>query len=116
MKPIRQCSLLQVHVLVAGKDAKDAASSAAKAAGVDKVFLADGASVDNGVAEGITALISGLQAKNSEFVESFHSLAAVAAASTPLTRTATDFVVLQNIATSSHPPQTTAVTSRLASP
>ena len=46
-----------VHVLVAGKDAKAAADAAAKLDGVSKVLLADDASLDQQLAEPMAALI-----------------------------------------------------------
>lgn len=53
-----------VHVLVAGNGCGDAAKAAASIKGVDKVLVADGASVDNGIAEDLTALILAVQDKN----------------------------------------------------
>jgi electron transfer flavoprotein alpha subunit len=44
-----------VHILVAGHNAADAANEAAKISGVSKVFLADGAQFANGLAEPIAA-------------------------------------------------------------
>ena len=49
-----------VHVLVAGKDAKAAADAAAKLEGVAKVLLADDASLDQQLAEPMAALIVSL--------------------------------------------------------
>jgi electron transfer flavoprotein alpha subunit len=49
-----------VHVLVAGKDAKPAADAAAKLDGVAKVLLADDASLDQQLAEPMAALIVSL--------------------------------------------------------
>jgi len=49
-----------VHVLVAGKDAKAAADAAAKLDGVAKVLLADDASLDQQLAEPMAALIVSL--------------------------------------------------------
>ena len=49
-----------VHVLVAGKDAKAAADAAAKLDGVSKVLLADDASLDQQLAEPMAALIVSL--------------------------------------------------------
>jgi len=49
-----------VHVLVAGKDAKPAAEAAAKLAGVAKVLLADGAAYEHQLAEPLAALIVSL--------------------------------------------------------
>src|SRR5471032_2497157 len=49
-----------VHVLVAGKDAKAAADAAAKLDGVKKVLLADGPSYEHALAEPLAALIVSL--------------------------------------------------------
>jgi electron transfer flavoprotein alpha subunit len=49
-----------VHVLVAGKDAKAAADAAAKLEGVAKVLLADAAAYEHAVAEPLAALIVSL--------------------------------------------------------
>ena len=49
-----------VHILVAGKDAKPAADAAAKLDGVKKVLLADGASYEHALAEPLAALIVSL--------------------------------------------------------
>ena len=49
-----------VHVLVAGSDAKAAAEQAAKLSGVTKVLLADDASLGNNLAEPLAALIVSL--------------------------------------------------------
>ncbi len=49
-----------VHVLVAGKDAKAAADAAAKLDGVAKVLLADAAAYEHAVAEPLSALIVSL--------------------------------------------------------
>jgi electron transfer flavoprotein alpha subunit len=49
-----------VHVLVAGKDCKAAADSAAKLAGVAKVLVADAAAYEHAVAEPLAALIVSL--------------------------------------------------------
>jgi electron transfer flavoprotein alpha subunit len=46
-----------VHVLIAGSNAKAAAEAAAKVAGVAKVILADGAPLDHGLAENISAQV-----------------------------------------------------------
>jgi electron transfer flavoprotein alpha subunit len=50
----------EVHVLVAGKDAKAAADAAAKLDGVAKVLLADGAAYEHQLAEPMAALIVSL--------------------------------------------------------
>ena len=50
----------EVHVLVAGKDAKPAAEAAAKLDGVAKVLLADGAPYEHQLAEPMAALIVSL--------------------------------------------------------
>ena len=47
----------EVHVLVAGENAKAAADAAAKLAGVTKVLLADGAAYAHDLAEPLAALI-----------------------------------------------------------
>ncbi|MGD9481614.1 electron transfer flavoprotein subunit alpha/FixB family protein, partial [Shinella sp. G-2] len=49
-----------VHVLVAGSNAKAAADAAAKLSGVTKVLLADDASLGNNLAEPLAALIVSL--------------------------------------------------------
>ena len=49
-----------IHVLVAGKDAKVVADAAAKLDGVGKVLLADGAAYEHGLAEPVAALIVSL--------------------------------------------------------
>jgi electron transfer flavoprotein alpha subunit len=49
-----------VHILVAGKDAKSAADAAAKLDGVKKVLLADGAPYEHALAEPLAALIVAL--------------------------------------------------------
>ena len=49
-----------VHILVAGKDAKAAADAAAKLDGVKKVLLADGALYEHALAEPLAALIVSL--------------------------------------------------------
>ncbi len=49
-----------VHILVAGKDAKGAADAAAKLDGVKKVLLADGAAYEHALAEPLAALIISL--------------------------------------------------------
>lgn len=48
------------HVLVAGKDCGAVAQAAAKAAGVEKVLLADDAAYEHGLAENIALLVSSL--------------------------------------------------------
>ena len=55
----------EVHVLVAGKDAKGAADAAAKIAGVAKVLLADNAALDHGLAENVAPLIAKVAASYS---------------------------------------------------
>jgi len=50
----------EVHVLVAGKDARGVADAAAKLDGVGKVLLADGASYEHMLAEPLAALIVSL--------------------------------------------------------
>jgi electron transfer flavoprotein alpha subunit len=50
----------EVHVLVAGKDARPAAEAAAKLDGVAKVLLADGAAYEHQLAEPMAALIVSL--------------------------------------------------------
>src|SRR5690606_37933237 len=47
----------EVHVLVAGANARPAAEAAAKIAGVAKVILADGAPLDHGLAESVAAQV-----------------------------------------------------------
>ena len=49
-----------IHVLVAGANAKGAADAAAKIAGVSKVILADGAHLDHGLAENVAAQVVAL--------------------------------------------------------
>src|SRR6187401_1212212 len=49
-----------VHILIAGKDAKGAADAAAKLDGVKKVLLADGALYEHALAEPLAALIVSL--------------------------------------------------------
>lgn len=49
-----------IHVLVAGKDARDAAEQAAKYAGVSKVLLADSDALANNLAEPLAGLIVSL--------------------------------------------------------
>ena len=49
-----------VHILVAGKDAKAAADAAARLDGVKKVLLADGATYEHSLAEPLAALIVSL--------------------------------------------------------
>jgi electron transfer flavoprotein alpha subunit len=51
-----------VHVLIAGKDAKAAADAAAKLDGVAKVLLAEGAAYEHALAEPVAALIVSLAA------------------------------------------------------
>ena len=51
-----------VHVLVAGHDARAVAEAAAKVAGVSKVLLADAAAYAHGLAEPLAALVTGLAA------------------------------------------------------
>ena len=46
-----------VHVLIAGSNAKAAADAAARIAGVAKVILADGAQLDHGLAENVAAQV-----------------------------------------------------------
>src|SRR5690242_14658892 len=46
----------EIHLLVAGKDAKPAAEAAAKVAGVAKVLLADDAAYEHALAEDVAAL------------------------------------------------------------
>ncbi|MEA2933652.1 MAG: electron transfer flavoprotein alpha subunit, partial [Variibacter sp.] len=50
----------EVHVLVAGKDARPAAEAAAKLDGVNKVLLADGAQYQHMLAEPLAALVLSL--------------------------------------------------------
>ena len=50
-----------VHILVAGKDAKGAADAAAKLDGVKKVLLADGAAYEHMLAEPVAALLDVMQ-------------------------------------------------------
>src|ERR1700689_4890364 len=57
-----------VHVLVAGENAKAAADAAAKLAGVKKVLLADNAAYEHDVAEPLAALIVGLAGGYDAFV------------------------------------------------
>ena len=49
-----------VHVLVAGFNARGAADAAAAIPGVTKVLLADDASLDHGIAEAVAPLIAGI--------------------------------------------------------
>src|SRR4051812_1249175 len=49
-----------VHILIAGKDAKAAADAAAKLDGVKKVLLADGAAYEHMLAEPVAALLVSL--------------------------------------------------------
>src|SRR4029078_2445984 len=49
-----------VHILVAGKDARAAADAAAKLDGVKKVLLADGATYEHSLAESLAALSASL--------------------------------------------------------
>src|SRR3954465_14549487 len=49
-----------VHILIAGKDAKAAAAAAAKLDGVKKVLLADGAAYEHMLAEPVAALLVSL--------------------------------------------------------
>src|SRR6185437_13078564 len=58
----------EVHVLVAGSDAKAAAESAAKLDGVSKVLLADAPQLAHGLAEEVTALILSLAGNYSAIV------------------------------------------------
>ncbi|AGK59858.1 electron transfer flavoprotein subunit alpha [Hyphomicrobium denitrificans 1NES1] len=58
----------EVHILVAGSDAKAAAESAAKLAGVSKVLLADAPQLANGLAEEVAALILSLAGNYSAIV------------------------------------------------
>jgi electron transfer flavoprotein alpha subunit len=51
---------VDVHVLIAGNNAGEAAKQAAQIAGVAKVIHADGASLDHGLAENIAAQVIGL--------------------------------------------------------
>jgi len=46
----------EVHVLVAGENAKGAAEAASKLAGVKKVLLADNAAYGHGIAENVAPL------------------------------------------------------------
>lgn len=55
-----------IHVLLAGVGAQAAAASAAQVAGVQKVLYSEEASVSHGLAEGLVALLQGLQAKGRE--------------------------------------------------
>ena len=57
-----------VHVLVAGENAKGAADAAAKLAGVKKVLLADGAPYAHDLAEPLAALIVSLAGNYDAFV------------------------------------------------
>src|SRR5258708_39926492 len=76
-----------VHVLVAGENAKAAADAAAKLAGVKKVLLADGAAYAHDLAEPLAALIVGLAGgydafvapSTSRFYHVMHSVAALLA-------------------------------------
>jgi len=56
-----------IHVLLAGAGAKGASASASQVAGVERVFYSEDASVSNGLAEGLSALLLSLQAKSSAF-------------------------------------------------
>ena len=58
----------EVHVLVAGENAKAAADAAAKLAGVKKVLLADGAAYAHDLAEPLAALIVALAPSYDAFV------------------------------------------------
>ena len=58
----------EVHVLVAGENAKGAADAAAKLAGVKKVLLADGAAYTRDLAEPLAALIVALAPSYDAFV------------------------------------------------
>ena len=58
----------EVHVLVAGSEAKAAAESAAKLDGVSKVLLADAPQLAHGLAEEVTALILSLAGNYSAIV------------------------------------------------
>ena len=58
----------EVHVLVAGENAKAAADAAAKLAGVKKVLLADGAAYAHDLAEPLAALIVALAPGYDAFV------------------------------------------------
>jgi electron transfer flavoprotein alpha subunit len=58
----------EVHVLVAGENAKGAAEAAAKLKGVTKVLLADGASYAHDLAEPLAALIVALAPNYDAFV------------------------------------------------
>src|ERR1700757_3056201 len=58
----------EVHVLVAGENAKAAAEAAAKLAGVKKVLLADGAAYAHDLAEPLAALIVALAPGYDAFV------------------------------------------------
>ena len=57
-----------VHILVAGKDAKVVADAAAKLEGVTKVLLADGAAYEHALAEPLAALIVSLAGGYDAFV------------------------------------------------
>ena len=58
----------EVHVLVAGENAKPAADAAAKLAGVKKVLLADGPAYAHDLAEPLAALIVALAPSYDAFV------------------------------------------------
>ena len=58
----------EVHVLVAGENAKAAADAAAKLAGVKKVLLADGPAYAHDLAEPLAALIVALAPSYDAFV------------------------------------------------
>jgi electron transfer flavoprotein alpha subunit len=60
----------EVHVLVAGSNAKPAADAAAKLAGVTKVLHVDAAHYDGGLAENYAALVAGLAKGYSHVVAS----------------------------------------------
>jgi len=57
-----------VHLLVAGHDARAVADQAAAVEGVAKVLLADDAAYAHGLAENLTGLITGLMADHDAFV------------------------------------------------
>jgi electron transfer flavoprotein alpha subunit len=58
----------EVDVLVAGKDCRGVAETAAKAAGVRKVLLADDPAYDHGLAENVAPLLVGLGASYSHLL------------------------------------------------
>src|SRR5258707_12633523 len=58
----------EVHVLVAGENAKPAADAAAKLAGVKKVLLADNAAYAHDLAEPLAALVGALAPSYYAFV------------------------------------------------